>query len=80
MFKNVDKVICINEPEKDNYLKYGNLYTISDCYQVSNFSRQIIQFEEIPKISFTSDRFKNVIEFRKEKIIKLKERLNGNKT
>lgn len=76
MFKVGDKVVCIKEPESDKYLKYGEVYTISDCFDVANYSRQIIIFKEIPSVSFPCDRFKNNIEFRKDKIIKLKDRIN----
>lgn len=79
MFKNGDKVVCIKEPPSNKYLNYGQTYTVLDFDAMKN-SPGLIRFYEIPEVTFSSHRFKNVVEFRKEKIIKLKERLNGNKT
>jgi hypothetical protein len=74
MFKVGDKVICINEPEINKYLKYGEIYTVKS-YEVTTIIGYILELEEIENCSFPGYRF-TTYNFRKEKILKLKERIN----
>jgi len=70
MFEVGDKIVCINEPEINTYLKYGNVYTIK-CFVKTVSKTYILVLEEITNISFSGYRFEKY-NFRREKILKLK--------
>lgn len=80
MFKVGEKVVCVKEPETTKYLRYGDVYTIKSVTYNRNMKGALLIFDEIPNTTFSGNRFKSNIEFRKEKIIKLKEKINGKQT
>lgn len=73
MFKVGDVVVYVGDIETNKLLKHGNLYTISGCFDFVSQSRQVMKFKETPDgMVFTSEYFMKNVDFRKEKIIKIK--------
>ena len=75
MYKPGDKVVCVKEPETTKYLSYGDVYTVKYVTYNTHMTTPLLVFDEIPNTTFSSNRFISNIEFRKEKIIKLKEKI-----
>lgn len=76
VFEIGDKVVCILEPNDTEHLTYGKIFTIKKLGIGLYEAFPVLNLNEIPLYYFPSYRFKRLIDFRKEKIFKLKERIN----
>jgi len=72
MFEVGDKLVCISCNET-SMIKIGMIYTIKE---VGIEFTNSIRFEEIPNLWYDKYIFISLLEYRRNKILKLKERIN----
>jgi len=76
-----DKMICIDVSgfnSKIPLISIGSIYTLKGFCTVTS-TPNIIELEEVSGYIFGLVRFISVVEFRKDKILKIKEKINGNR-
>jgi len=75
MFEVGDKIICLDDADASRPIKKFNIYNVK---KINTFNNCIL-LEEIYDYWFDSERFILFSEFRRTKIEKIKERINGSR-